>query len=139
MYIAGHTGLVGSALVRHFATREDVQVICAPRAELDLTKREAVEEFLARQRPDLVIVAAGRVGGIAANAASPAQFIYENVMIEANLIHGTWKAGVKRSAAVRVTAPRAHEKGRGVRRAAATRAIVMPTAPYATTSVASVP
>ncbi len=95
VYIAGHTGLVGSALLRHF-TSLGARVVGVVRGELDLTRQAAVEEFLHRESPDAVIVAAGRVGGIQANASFPAQFIYENVMIEANLIHASWKAGVKR-------------------------------------------
>ncbi len=96
IYIAGHTGLVGSALVRRFSTQHDVTLITATRAELDLTDAHAVQQFLERARPDAVIIAAGRVGGILVNATYPAEFIYENLMIETNLIHGAWKAGVAR-------------------------------------------
>ncbi len=96
MYVAGHTGLVGSALVRHWAGRSDARLVCATRAEVDLTDPHQVDEWLAHTKPDTVVVAAGRVGGILANSRCPADFIYENMMIEANLIHGAWKAGVKR-------------------------------------------
>jgi nucleoside-diphosphate-sugar epimerase len=70
--------------------------LLATRAELDLCDQRAVERWLKRQRPDVVIIAAGHVGGIVANASHPADFIYENLMIETNLIHGAWQAGVKR-------------------------------------------
>lgn len=96
LYIAGHTGLVGSACVEYFSRRPDVVLLTAPRSELDLTDTQAVHRWLASERPDAVILAAGRVGGIAANIRSPAEFIYENLMIEANMIHGAWKAGVAR-------------------------------------------
>ncbi len=95
IYIAGHTGLVGSALTRRFSGRPGLQVITAARAQLDLLDAGAVERFLTAQKPEAVVIAAGRVGGIAANSASPAEFIYENLMIEAHLIHGSWKAGVR--------------------------------------------
>lgn len=96
IYVAGHGGLVGSALARHFSAYPSVKLLTATRTELDLTDSHAVERWMARHRPDACLIAAGRVGGIQANAAHPAEFIYENLMIEANLIHGAWKAGVKR-------------------------------------------
>lgn len=95
VYIAGHTGLLGSALMRHFARRAGVELLTATRAELDLTRPEDVEAWFCRSRPDAVILSAGRVGGIHANAAYPAEFIHENLMIETGIIHGAWKAGVK--------------------------------------------
>lgn len=73
-----------------------MQLMTAPRGELDLMQKEAVERFLERTRPEAVIIAAGRVGGIAANAKDPALFLHENLMIEVNLIHGAWRAGVKK-------------------------------------------
>lgn len=96
VYIAGHTGLVGSALVRRFSGRAGIRTLTATRSELDLTDGSSVHEFLKRERPDVVIIAAGKVGGILANSRVPADFIYENLMIEANLIHGAWQTGVKR-------------------------------------------
>lgn len=96
LYLAGHTGLVGSALVRHFANRPTVQTVVATRAEMDLTDPAQVQRWLSMTKPDVAIMAAGRVGGILANSQRPAEFIYENLMIEANLIHGAWTAGVKR-------------------------------------------
>lgn len=94
IYIAGHTGLVGSALVRHFS-KQNVDLVVAPRSELDLTRQTDVETFISHKKPDVVIVACGRVGGIQANSKYPAEFVYENLMMEANLIHASWKAGVK--------------------------------------------
>ncbi len=88
--------MVGSAFVRHTTGRKDVRLLTVPRTVLDLTDRPAVEQFLSRRRPDLVIVAAGRVGGIRANAAEPASFLHENLQIATHLIHGSWKAGVQR-------------------------------------------
>lgn len=95
IYIAGHTGLVGSRLWRRLGVREGIRLVGAVRGELDLTDSVGVREFLQRERPDTVILAAGRVGGIQANARYPAQFLYENLMMEANLIHGAWRAGVR--------------------------------------------
>ncbi len=96
VYIAGHSGLLGSACIRRFAGRDDVRIVAAPRADLDLLDGHAVERWLIHQRPEAIIAAAGKVGGIFANATFPAQFIYENLMIEANLVHGAWRCGVKR-------------------------------------------
>lgn len=96
VYIAGHRGLVGSALVRRFEGHRGIELITATRAELDLTDRVAVRRFLARTRPETVILAAGLTGGIQANLARPADLIYQNLMIETTVIHGTWEAGVPR-------------------------------------------
>lgn len=96
VFVAGHTGLVGSALCRRWEGRPGVRVVTAGRKELDLRDPAKVEEFLRAQRPDTVVIAAGTVGGIQANSSRPAEFIYNNLMIEANLIHGAWKAGVRR-------------------------------------------
>ncbi len=95
-YVAGHTGLVGSALVRRWARQPSVQLATATHAELELTDAPAVQAWLTAHRPDEVVIAAGRVGGIAANASEPASFIYENLMIETHVIHGAWKAGITR-------------------------------------------
>lgn len=96
IYIAGHTGLIGSALLRYFSKWDSVTLVTATHLELDLTRQEAVENFLIHHQPDVVIVASGRVGGIFANSKYPAEFIYQNLMMEANLIHAAWKIGVKR-------------------------------------------
>lgn len=88
--------MVGSALVRALAQRGCKAVITAGRTELDLVRQEAVEAFMTRHRPDMVVVAAAKVGGIHANATYPADFIYENLMIAANCIQAAYRAGVKR-------------------------------------------
>ncbi|MBI4223535.1 MAG: GDP-L-fucose synthase [Deltaproteobacteria bacterium] len=96
IYVAGHTGLIGSALVRYFFKQGSVRLIVAPHSELELTDQTQVSDFLSTHRPDVVICAAGFVGGILANSKYPAEFIYKNLMIEANLIHAAWRAGVQR-------------------------------------------
>lgn len=88
--------MVGSALVRRFRREAGVTLLCRSRRELDLTRQEAVGAFLAAERPEAVIVAAARVGGIHANATEPAVFLYENLAIATNLVDGAWRAGVKR-------------------------------------------
>ena len=95
VWVAGHRGMVGSALVRRLAS-EACDVLTAGRADLDLTRQTAVEDWIATSRPDVVVVAAAKVGGILANDRQPAEFLYENLMIEANIIHTAWIAGVKR-------------------------------------------
>ena len=93
VWIAGHRGMVGSALVRRLAG-ESCEVLTAPRDELDLTAQAPVFAWMEAARPDLVIVAAAKVGGINANDSYPAQFLYENLAIEANIIEGARRAGV---------------------------------------------
>ncbi|WP_367617314.1 GDP-L-fucose synthase family protein [Plastoroseomonas hellenica] len=92
VFVAGHRGMVGSALCRRLA-REGCALLTAGRDVLDLTRQEPVEDWMAEQRPDVVIVAAGKVGGILANDTYPADFIYENLIIEANLIHAAHRIG----------------------------------------------
>ena len=96
IYIAGHTGLIGSALVRHFSKNNSIQIVAAAHSELELTDQKAVKDFIVYHKPEAVVMAAGKVGGIAANSKYPAEFIYQNLMMEANLIHAAWQAGVKR-------------------------------------------
>ena len=93
VWIAGHRGMVGQALVRRLE-REPCEVLTVDRADLDLTAQAPVFAWLERERPDLVIVAAAKVGGINANDSYPAQFLYENLAIEANIIEGARRAGV---------------------------------------------
>ena len=93
VWIAGHRGMVGSALVRRLAG-ESCEVLTAPRDALDLTAQAPVFAWMEAARPDLVIVAAAKVGGINANDSYPAQFLYENLAIEANIIEGARRAGV---------------------------------------------
>ena len=100
IYVAGHRGMVGGAILRHLTARrdagEDLQLITRTHAELDLTDQAAVRGFLAAECPDRVILAAAKVGGIHANNTYPAQFIYENLMMECNVIHAAFEAGVER-------------------------------------------
>lgn len=95
VYVAGHTGMVGRAVVRRLAS-ESCHVLTASRSELDLENQEAVRAWFAEARPDVVILAAAKVGGISANDTYPADFLYENLMIEANVIHAAFKANVEK-------------------------------------------
>ncbi len=95
VFVAGHRGMVGSAVVRRLA-REDCEVLTASRADADLTRQAEVEDWFAAQRPDAVFVAAAKVGGILANDTYPADFLYENLMIEANVIHAAHRSGVEK-------------------------------------------
>ena len=94
IFIAGHQGMVGSAILRMLKKRDRDTVIVRTRAQLDLTNQIAVRDFMVSERPDVVILAAAKVGGIHANNAYPASFIYENLMIECNVIHQAFEAGV---------------------------------------------
>ncbi len=96
LFIAGHQGMVGSALVRRYAREPGVTLVTRPRAQLDLTSQAAVLKFFAEERPDAAIIAAAKVGGIHANNTYPAEFIHDNLVVAANTIHGAWSAGVKR-------------------------------------------
>ena len=93
-YIAGHRGMVGSAVVRQLEAAGETNIVTRTHAELDLTNQLAVKNFLQSEQPDVVILAAAKVGGIYANNTYPAQFIYENLMIECNVIHQAFEAGV---------------------------------------------
>jgi GDP-L-fucose synthase len=96
IYVAGHRGMVGSALVRRLGQAGYGNILVRTRAELDLLSQVATEEFLKQEKPDFIFIAAAKVGGIQANNSFRADFIYQNLMIEANLIHGAWLAGVQR-------------------------------------------
>ncbi len=96
IYVAGHRGMAGSAIVRRLRAAGYDDIVIRSRDELDLTNQRAVFEFLTRERPDYVFLAAAKVGGIHANASRPAEFLYQNLAIEANLVHGAWRAGVQR-------------------------------------------
>lgn len=95
IFLAGHGGMVGSAIQRKLEG-DGHELITRSRQDLDLTDQAAVRTFLSRERPDVTIVAAAKVGGIGANSALPAEFIYQNLMIQNNLIHGSYEAGVER-------------------------------------------
>lgn len=96
VYLAGHHGLVGSALLRALKARGIKNVITQTRAELDLTDGPSTKAYLEAQRPEIVIVAAARVGGIGANSTYPAEFIYQNLAMAMNLVHGSWQTGIQR-------------------------------------------
>ena len=95
LYIAGHNGMVGAALVRRYRAESGVSLLLRTRKELDLTNQAAVEVFFATEKPDVAIIGAARVGGIHANSTYPAEFIYDNLCIATNCIHGAYRAGVK--------------------------------------------
>src|SRR5262245_12457968 len=95
VWVAGHRGMVGAALVRRLAT-EQCTILTADRNTLDLTCQAAVEKFVAASRPQAVFLAAARVGGILANSTYPAEFLYENLMIAANVINAAWQAKVEK-------------------------------------------
>lgn len=99
IFVAGHRGMVGRSIVRQIeegAVGKGAEVIARTHAELDLTDQCAVEGFLATERPDAVVLAAAKVGGIHANATYPAEFLYQNLMIQNNVVHGAHLAGVDR-------------------------------------------
>ena len=96
IYVAGHRGLVGSAIVRNLQTNGFTNFVTHTHAELDLTDQAAVRSFFAAEKPDQVYLAAAKVGGIYANNTYPAEFIYENLTVEANVIHEAWRAGVQK-------------------------------------------
>ena len=96
IYIAGHTGLVGSALTRKLTADGHTNLIYRTIDELDLTRQAAVESFFAAEKPEYVFLAAAKVGGIHANNTYPAEFIYSNLVIQTNVIHAAYKHGVKR-------------------------------------------
>jgi GDP-L-fucose synthase len=96
IYIAGHQGMVGSALYRHFKEKGCKNIIIRGFEELDLVRQELVEKLFKTERPEYVIIAAAKVGGIMANNTYRAQFIYENLMIESNLIHAAYQNGVEK-------------------------------------------
>lgn len=96
VFVAGHRGMVGSALVRAIQAKGEMDLITATRQECDLTNQASVEAFISARKPDVMIVAAAKVGGIHANATYPADFIYENLMIAANCVHSAFRHGVKR-------------------------------------------
>ncbi|HDI3253969.1 TPA: NAD-dependent epimerase/dehydratase family protein, partial [Vibrio cholerae] len=95
VFVAGHQGMVGSAIVRQLASRDDVEMVTRSRSELDLLDQKAVNAFFATERIDEVYLAAAKVGGIHANNAYPAEFIYENLMMECNIIHAAHSNNVQ--------------------------------------------
>jgi len=98
IYVAGHRGMVGSAIVRHLLANgvKQAQIVTRTHAELDLTNQAAVQAFFAQEKPDQVYLAAAKVGGIHANNTYPAEFIYDNLMMQANIIDAAFRNGVKK-------------------------------------------
>lgn len=96
IYVAGHCGMVGSAIVRRLQAAGYTNVLTRTHLGLDLTRQSPVEQFLHQEQPDYVFLAAAKVGGIHANNTYRGEFIYQNLMMEANIVHAAWQAGVKR-------------------------------------------
>ena len=96
IYVAGHRGLAGSALVRQLRQKGYDRLLMRSHAELELTDQAAVRDFFERERPEYVVLAAAKVGGIVANNSYPAEFIYSNLAIQTNVVHEAWRTGVKR-------------------------------------------
>ena len=96
IYVAGHRGMVGSAIVRELTKKGYQNIVTRTHADLDLTNQAEVQSFFEQERPDQVYLAAAKVGGIYANNTFPAEFIYQNLMIEVNVIHQAFSSGVKR-------------------------------------------
>jgi GDP-L-fucose synthase len=96
IYVAGHRGMVGSAIIRELENQGQTNIVVRTHAELDLTDQQAVRAFFEEESPDQVYLAAAKVGGIHANNTYPAEFIYQNLMMEANIIHEAYKHGVQK-------------------------------------------
>lgn len=96
IYAAGHRGMVGSAIMRKLEAKGYSNIVCRTHAELDLLNQSAVATFFQQEKPDYVFLAAAKVGGIHANNTFRAEFIYQNLMMEANIVHAAWQAGVQR-------------------------------------------
>jgi len=96
IYVAGHQGMVGSAIVRTLKQQGQTNIVSRSHAELDLCDQSAVRSFFESEKPDQVYLAAAKVGGIHANNSYPAEFIFENLMVQANVIHQAWRASVKK-------------------------------------------
>ncbi len=96
IYVAGHRGMVGSAICRQLSQRDDIELVVNTHKELDLTVQKDVDAFFEQEKIDQVYLAAAKVGGIYANNTFPAEFIYQNLMIESNIIHSAHKAGIQK-------------------------------------------
>src|SRR6478672_9522875 len=96
IFVAGHRGLVGSAIARALGAAGFQNLLLCERAELDLTRQAAVDEFFARSRPSYVFLAAAKVGGILANASFPAQFLADNLLIQTNVIDAAYRNGARK-------------------------------------------
>lgn len=96
IFVAGHRGLVGSALVRHFQERGYTNLVTTTRSEVDLTRQRNVEQFFASSKPEIIFLAAAKVGGIHANSSFPAEFIRDNLQIQTNVIDAAYQSGAKK-------------------------------------------
>lgn len=96
IFVAGHKGMVGSAIVRELLKKGYTNLILRTHAELDLTRQKDVEDFFEKEKPQYVFLAAGKVGGIVANAEAQADFMYENIIMEMNVIHAAWRNGCQK-------------------------------------------
>ena len=96
IYVAGHRGMVGSAIIRELARQGYTNIITRTHAELDLTRQDQVERFFAEEKPEYVFLAAAKVGGIIANSTALADFMYDNMILEMNVIHAAWQNGCKK-------------------------------------------
>lgn len=96
IYVAGHRGMVGSAIVRELLRQGYHNIVTRTHRELDLSRQAEVEKFFAEEKPEYVFLAAAKVGGIMANKEAPADFMYENMMLEMNVIHAAWRNGCKK-------------------------------------------
>lgn len=96
IFVAGHRGMVGSAIVRALKAQGYSKLVTRTRDALDLRRQDDVDRFFAEERPEYVFLAAAKVGGIAANAAAPADFLYENTMLEMNVLHAAWRSGCRK-------------------------------------------
>ena len=96
IYVAGHRGMVGSAIVRELTRQGYTNIITRTHSQLDLTRQEAVERFFEQERPEYVFLAAANVGGIVANQTALADFMYQNMILEMNVIHAAWQNGCKK-------------------------------------------
>ena len=96
IYVAGHRGMVGSAIVRELQRQGYNNILMCTHKELDLTRQKEVDDFFSEEKPEYVFLAAAKVGGIMANQSAPADFMYENMVLEMNVIHAAWKNGCKK-------------------------------------------
>ena len=96
IYVAGHRGMVGSAIKRELERQGYTNLVTRTHKELDLMRQDQVEEFFAQEKPDYVVLAAAKVGGIVANQNALADFMYDNMMLEMNVIHAAWKNNCKK-------------------------------------------
>jgi nucleoside-diphosphate-sugar epimerase len=138
-YVAGHRGMVGGAILRQLQARGETEIVTRTSAELDLTDQAAVRDFFAAEKPDVVILAAAKVGGIHANNTYPAEFIYENLMIECNVIHQAHATGVERLLQLGSSCIYPREAAQPMREDALLTGVLEPTnEPYAVAKIAGI-